>query len=584
MYSLYSTKIENKKINPVVRSSIALNQENSQITNSINQNTKFNLNKFSLKKQININLKAFNLYNQNFNNYLEKHNNLDLITQFKKDSNLDLIKEIKIPGKEQDLDIRILNYFNKIDQILQLKTNSLYNNKIILFIPTQEINSNNKYKNNSTKYKNITNNSKEENQELILQNEKNKLLIQGKELINELNSQINLKNNIIKKNRTIVDKIESNLKIENSQRINNNLQIINISNILTLFEKKLSINKSFYKINKSNEINIEQIIKSNLKNKNFDYKTDSISINSNPISVEYSVFGSNKKPIINKFLKSLSIYNLRKNGIFINYRLLMGYYFDSNINKLIINAYNLLSVSFKSMYCLISKPKFIFTPDKVTIQLFYYLFIPNILKLKKIYRYGYSRRNKLNYLIGKKRKSNIKKLYRKFRNINVNIRIKLRKLSNITLSKVFTQKIENLCEILSNSFKKSVELELIRLHYPYNDSNILVNLLGIMINKFKLRIPIRRLFKKAVIKNLNKINTVNNKNKVNIIPAFLSGITIKVAGRLLKEKIVPRQTITQTRRGALAKGKINFYDIARFTNKNKRGAFTITISSGQNYF
>ena len=501
------------------------------------------------------------------------------------------------------INIRISNYIYKIDKIFQLKQNKknyfynensflltpnlLYNKKANLFISRQDINSKNKYIINSTRYKNITKDLEEKNQNLILQNYKNNLLIQGKELINELNSQIIIKNNIITnitKNKTIVEKINSFLKIENSQKINNNLQIANISNIWTLFEKKLSINKLFYKINKSNEIKIEQLIKSNLKNKNFDYKTDSI--NPNPISIEYSVFGSNKKPIINKFLKSLSIYNLRKNGIFINYRSLMGYSFDSKINKLIINIYNLLSVSFKSMYCLISKQKFIFTPDKIIIQLFYYLFIPNILKkkLKNIYRYGYSRRNKLNYFIGIKRKSNIKKLYRKFRNIDVNVRIKLRKLSNITLSKVYTEKIEKLCEILSNYFKKSVELELIRLHYPYNDSNILVNLFGFMINKFKLRIPIRRLFNKAVIKNLKKTNTVNNETKVNIIPAFLSGITIKVAGRLLKEKIVPRQTVKQTRRGALAKGKINFFDIARFTNKNKRGAFTITISSGQNYF
>ena len=102
-----------------------------------------------------------------------------------------------------------------------------------------------------------------------------------------------------------------------------------------------------------------------------------------------------------------------------------------------------------------------------------------------------------------------------------------------------------------------------------------------MINKIKLRIIIRKLFEKAVIKNLNKINS-NYKN--NCIPAFLSGITIKVAGRLLTHKVVPRQTIKITRRGALAKGKINFSDVARFTNKNKRGAFSVTILSGQNYF
>ena len=130
-----------------------------------------------------------------------------------------------------------------------------------------------------------------------------------------------------------------------------------------------------------------------------------------------------------------------------------------------------------------------------------------------------------------------------------------------------------MCEVLNSIFNKPVELDLIRLHYPYNDSQILVNLLGIMINKIKLRIIIRRLFEKAIIKNINKINTKNN-----IIPSFLSGISIKVAGRLLTQKVVPKQTINITRRGSLSKGKINFLDTARFTNKNKRGAYSFTVN------
>jgi len=45
-------------------------------------------------------------------------------------------------------------------------------------------------------------------------------------------------------------------------------------------------------------------------------------------------------------------------------------------NKLIKYSYKLLFYFFKSMYCLISKPVFIFTPDKVVIQLHYFLNIP----------------------------------------------------------------------------------------------------------------------------------------------------------------------------------------------------------------
>ena len=104
----------------------------------------------------------------------------------------------------------------------------------------------------------------------------------------------------------------------------------------------------------------------------------------------------------------------------------------------------------------------------------------------------------------------------------MNVRIKLRKLSNYPLTKVYPNRFKKLCEILSNLLQKPVELDLIRLHYPYNDSTILVNLLGIMINRIKLRIIIRRLFEKAVLKNLNRVNKSVSGYATNIIPAFLS--------------------------------------------------------------
>ena len=560
------------EIIPLFRTPLTLKNINNQKNNNLNiKNT--NLNKLSLYNILDLYLKAFTLYNNNFNNYLNNNNNLDLILEKKNVNNLNL---------------KISNYFYILNRIfLQFQLNSLLYN-INLFIPTQILHSypNIKYINNINNITKIINNTSLNSEEVnYLKIEINELINQGNELINELDYQITLKKNIITKIKNNNVNTTINTLLPTLKYTPNILTSALITPLVPAFEqsKADAYNKLLKSINKSNEIKIEQTIKSILKNKDFDYKTDSISINSNPVSVEY--YGNS--PIINKYLKSMSIYNMRTNGIFIYYSNIIGYYFNSNINKLIKNAYSLITASFKSMYALISKPVFIITSDKIIIQLFYYLFIPNILKLKKIYKYGYRQRNKLNnFTLVKgallKRKSNIKKLYRKFRKLNVNVRINLRKLSNTTLINVYPKRFEKLCEILSNFFKKPVELDLIRLHYPYNDSTILVNLLGIMINKIKLRIIIRKLFEKAVIKNLNKINTLNNKN--NIIPAFLSGITIKVAGRLLTHKVVPRQTIKITRRGALAKGKINFSDVARFTNKNKRGAFSITISSGQNYF
>lgn len=440
------------------------------------------------------------------------------------------------------------------------------------------------------------------------------------------NFYINKINNSYLKNTTIFNnkftnlnltKIDKDIQLNKFNKIEQNFENVNTnSNNLLLYEKKLFINKIFkaININKINEIKIEQTLNEIGKFKDFDYNNEAFSINSNPVEMSYynfndifnfnnRILNKNKhkdnkyykknffltkvdyklhnKPIINKYLKAISTYNIIKKGIFMSYSNIIGFKFKSERNKLIQNIYKLLARSFKAMYCLISKPVFVITPDKIIIQLFYFLFIPNILKIKKIKLNNNGKRKKISKKLWFKKKKKFRKQYRKFRKIKFNIRNKLRKLSNVVITKVFKKKFKLLLEILSHFFNKPVHLDLIRLHYPYHDSNILVNLLGIMINKIKLRIIFRKLFEKAVIKNLNK---VTGKTNYDILPAFLSGINIRVAGRLLTHRVIPRKTVKTIRRGAAAPGKINFSDVARFTNKNKRGAFSITVSSGQNFF
>ena len=406
------------------------------------------------------------------------------------------------------------------------------------------------------------------------------------------NSNFNFNNSLSKNNNKI-----KNIGFESE---NNNLNILDTLTNHTMreFYINLLLNKilKLNLVNKWNFIQIEQTINSIIKYKNFDYNTDSISMKSNPISLVYYknknvVTDSNSSdlttPILNKYLQIMSKYNLTNKNIYIYYSNIIGFKFIKDNNKLFKNIYKLLAYSFKSMYCLISKPVFIVTPNKIIIQLFYYLFIPSILKAKNFYKLVKKNRNqKLRfYLIWKKSKRNRKRLYRKIRKFQLSSRIKLRKLYLFNITKIFPNKFKNLCEILSNLFKKSVEFNLIRLHYPYNDSNILANLLAIFINKIKLRIIAKRLFGKAVIKfkTNNKLSS-NNGNIIKIIPAFLSGINIKVAGRLLTHKKVPRKTVKIVRRGAVSKAKINYLDVARYTNKNKRGAYSITVSSGQKFF
>src|SRR3984957_2057516 len=206
----------------------------------------------------------------------------------------------------------------------------------------------------------------------------------------------------------------------------------------------------------------------------------------------------------------------------------INYNFNSVNNIIIKKIYSLLYYSFLSMKILISKPVFKITSDKVIIHLFIYFF----------------KKQKRNYTI-----------------ININ-----------------NNKLKNLCVILSRLFKKPVELDLNRIYYPYFDSNIFVNFIANIINKIRVRKIIKKIFKKAIIKNPLKLN---RKLIVTKIPSFLSGINIKIAGRLLTQRVIPRKTINIVRRGALSRIKINYLDKARYTNKNKRGAFSITITTGQ---
>ena len=464
--------------------------------------------------------------------------------------------------------------------------------------------------------------------------EKNKELIKfGNKIIHELDFHIYKTNILINKikNQNKVLNFFKNINIfslnNNNNNNNNNIGFdskleTNISPSILKLYKNLLLNKMFNLnlINKSNLIQIEHTIKSIFKNKEFNINTQGISENSNPISVVYK----NKKsePILHKYLQVMSKYNLPNNNIFIYYSNIIGFKFNSETSKLFKNIYKLLAYSFKSMYILISKPVFVFTSNKIIIQLFYYLFIPNFYKNKKFNKKKLNKKNKkfsssssvkqqdlknknakpkirrkdvtsleqnklrINLSWIKRRyKKQIRSFNRKFKKINIIKRQKLTKLyiykKNIT--KIFKNKLKILCNILSNLFKKSVELNLIRIHYPYNDSNILANLLAIFINRIKLRIIAKKLFRKAVIKK--KYNYRSTKtNKLNIIPSFLSGINIKMAGRLLYRRIVPKKTVKIIRRGAVSRSKINYLDVARFTNKNKRGAYSITVSSGQNLF
>lgn len=98
------------------------------------------------------------------------------------------------------------------------------------------------------------------------------------------------------------------------------------------------------------------------------------------------------------------------------------------------------------------------------------------------------------------------------------------------------------------------------------------------INKIKLRRIVKKFISKSVKNNSTNNSIINKSNQ--LIPSALSGIKIKVAGRLLTQRVIPRKTVKIISSGAISRGKSMFVETSRFTNKNKRGAFSLTVSIG----
>nr|YP_009649332.1 ribosomal protein S3 [Rhizopogon vinicolor]QDA23247.1 ribosomal protein S3 [Rhizopogon vinicolor] len=338
----------------------------------------------------------------------------------------------------------------------------------------------------------------------------------------------------------LLKKIERNL-----MNSNKNILTDNKKNIITNIKKDLN-NKNNIMIPRNKEIINNQI------NKNLITRIKNINTNlKNNINLPLNIIGNpalNKKNI--NYLSLITSFNPEvaklKNTVF---------NFNLTNNKLLKNVYTILEYSFKSMSSLISKPYLYINQDKIIIHLFFY---KKVLPKVKLFRKNWNR-NKLGIYGNKESIKAIKDN---------------QKLPFLTLNKI---KLENLCALLSKIFNKPVELELTQLHRIYHEPNILVNALGSIVNRIKLRRILKRLFKAIIIKNPTRLI---NRKRFSVIPCVLAGLSVKVAGRVMTQRVVPRKTVKFTQKGSLSRTKSIFVENARFTNKNKRGSFSITVTSG----
>lgn len=59
--------------------------------------------------------------------------------------------------------------------------------------------------------------------------------------------------------------------------------------------------------------------------------------------------------------------------------------------------------------------------------------------------------------------------------------------------------------------------------------------------------------------------------------SHITGLKVKLSGRLTTQRSSPRQTVQAGRLGSSAKGPYSTVDYSQYTSKNKLGAFTMKV-------
>lgn len=194
----------------------------------------------------------------------------------------------------------------------------------------------------------------------------------------------------------------------------------------------------------------------------------------------------------------------------------------------------------------------------------------------------------------------------------------------------FKKSLEELSLYLGTLFNKKVEIEIIKVKIPFQDSNMISQVLGYNAKRYHFYRMWRKLLPKVGINNpsrnlvhlLNKkeekeerikkfsiyqsysylpplfslvnlkskfsgFNIINFKNEnlntdpiKTILTSYVSGMNVRLAGRLMTQRMRPRFTVQTKQSGSLARVKVDFTEKARYTGKNKRGAFSFTVSIG----
>jgi hypothetical protein len=133
--------------------------------------------------------------------------------------------------------------------------------------------------------------------------------------------------------------------------------------------------------------------------------------------------------------------------------------------------------------------------------------------------------------------------------------------------------IAALGDALTRCWDRTVELRLIRLNHSALDSSIFAQYLTANAGKYS--------FNRILDMLKGSLPTVISDGSVDentVVPtSHITGVKIKLSGRLTTQRSSPRQTVQAGRLGSSAKGPYGTVDYSQHTAKNKLGAFTMKV-------
>lgn len=305
------------------------------------------------------------------------------------------------------------------------------------------------------------------------------------------------------------------------------------------------------------------------------------------------------------------------------YKLSNSYYDYFHFNKSNNNKYlfamekatNLLKLVFLSKGCLISKPIFnvVYSSNQIEGEVtnINYITLSNdkpkvIINLFYFVNFAFSNTKSLG-LQSKRRNMYEAKL-------NSNLQAILNEVGNFKdgqITTIYNDKFLFLGEYLNKLFNCDVELNLVRLYLPYQDSNILAQYLNI--GSFKKRFVYLasrlfrkvKIFKKTMIANRGIKTTLPNGNSLPACilngpfaplgenaedtanslwgsdkvayPSGISGVNIKLAGRTPTQKLIPRVAVRRAQRGNFSRLNSKMIEKSMCIDTSKKGSFNFTV-------